>query len=1268
MLARCGTRIDVSFDCFARVQTKTNGRIAVPQAPPKQFTDEELKQQYGIHLATRLQADEGGNDSKWADIDDEDDWAPEAVEWMDGTKSTVAPLEVAPPEPQILQRPAQPQAPAQRTVLHLAPRTQPPVSEPSPAAPSAPSAPTNDVPAVQAETPKPAPADTVKPILAPKRTDSQSMKILKPGAAAIQAKLSGPSASGTDKPSLKAKNPAPPQTSPWKPVPKPDSVSAINPPTQAPHAPAQFAPLASQDARSYEQPQQLPARQIAADTFDRSWKEGEGGARELFNSANGRYEPAPEGRRSSVKHDAHRKPAVLQRQPHGGLAPAEPSAAFQSRTSAQPDGTWGNRRRGSSVSQSSNSAARRMSMQRGHENPVAAFEGAPTTAARNEHAKPTFSQQSAWDQQMPPRPAADAQLTPSLASEAMPAAEPATSAPSAEEAAKMQARVMKEKRELAQKRRKEEEERDAAAKAERLAAKLAALGGAGKSKKERDAEAAAAAAATKNAHKATAVDPAPVAQPNPAKPAETSIVESLEAQTLSPPPSSAPQGSQPPLAKQQPAGLPDRSDNDPAQRQAPRGGPFQQTNPAGYKQSPSSYSSPSDRPLQPFGRSPNNLNGGDSFTPWPTTAPNNNVWGTSGIGNGTFQTSGAFAPLPMVQQGSSLPLPPGMNRTPNPARISPQSFDAESRSPHMQQQQVGEQQRAYPPPGIDARPDAFSQGRRNGAPPTHGLGNRQVHPPGPIGPPSRAQSQQQQQQSAGRPPPGAGGAWDMVSHQLNGEFTRDAAVAAAAAAKRQEMVSAPARTADTKFTETFKKTTPNQGPLGAPRRYEKTEYTLHDSKGSRSVPELPTETAATPAAPPSAQTQPPAAFSGASVSQDIRNHHAVESTVRIPPFTAHGGQQPPIGRLHGQHIPPAATHGNVNYRMAPLAPSIASKEQSPPPPEADGHPVNHGADSAHPHVKLPRPQATVRLPPTSPTSQQPHPTQNESVLMPQRPNSGWRQAPLGAARPIVENEGWQARFNGLFGRVNVQTETPPSPPKTPPKMSLAVASASRAPLDDHAVGATVSLPQAQRFCASPDLEQNAITSKPAIDYMFNEELSFGSRPKVSIPRNTAYDTSAPPRNMKNMLKMGSNSKAQKQVESQTMHWIDLFPKSTSGYFANIPFTTLNKMCHYIGGERNVGGKKSHTSQSNQERRPSGRQNRNTRGGRESGESGFQVAPLNIGGGSRKPVGPRKPHAVADGANEGGSKRGGHNKAARGGRTHGSATNVTAPAATSAPAS
>ncbi|GME27244.1 atp synthase subunit mitochondrial [Neofusicoccum parvum] len=76
-----------------------NKNRPTPPPPVKQFTDEELKQQFGIHMATRLQADEDTKESKWADIDEDEDenWAPETVEWMDGTKSTVKPAEPSPP-------------------------------------------------------------------------------------------------------------------------------------------------------------------------------------------------------------------------------------------------------------------------------------------------------------------------------------------------------------------------------------------------------------------------------------------------------------------------------------------------------------------------------------------------------------------------------------------------------------------------------------------------------------------------------------------------------------------------------------------------------------------------------------------------------------------------------------------------------------------------------------------------------------------------------------------------------------------------------------------------------------------------------------------------------------------------------------------------------------------------------------------------------------------------------------------------------------------
>ncbi|GAB1215879.1 hypothetical protein ATERTT37_005077 [Aspergillus terreus] len=87
-------------------------KFSVPKAPGTSPTmkpaEKELKQQYGIHMTSRIQEDGGGTEAKWADIDDdEDDWAPETIEWTDGTKTNLTQMEppsitsqdVKPPEP-----------------------------------------------------------------------------------------------------------------------------------------------------------------------------------------------------------------------------------------------------------------------------------------------------------------------------------------------------------------------------------------------------------------------------------------------------------------------------------------------------------------------------------------------------------------------------------------------------------------------------------------------------------------------------------------------------------------------------------------------------------------------------------------------------------------------------------------------------------------------------------------------------------------------------------------------------------------------------------------------------------------------------------------------------------------------------------------------------------------------------------------------------------------------------------------------------------------
>jgi hypothetical protein len=1082
----------------------TDTSLAAAPQPPKTFTDEELKQQYGIHLATRLQTDESGKESKWADIDDdEEDWAPEAVVWMDGTKSTLTPADAAPQQKE------------QKS---------------------------------DEETPSEKPTEAVKPTLIKRPTESGPQRtILKPGIMAQQAKQQNGSA-GTptsEKPSLKAKSPAPaPAKSPWAQLPPVEAISPIHPPVQQQQMHLQSHRLPTQDARAYDDPAALaqpPAREIAADTFDRSWREGEGAPRELFNSTSGRYEPAPEGRRSSVRPDPYgRKPSVLQRPMHG--APAEPSAAFQSRSSSQMDGSWG-RRRGSSVSQGS-ASARRMSVTRPDMPPPSEERRRSTVVGhdmRQDGLRPQFAQQSAWDQQMPPRPEQDA--------------EPAVAA---EDPVKVQERVMREKREEAKRRRKEEEERVEKERQERLKAKLAALEGAGKSRKEREAEA----AAQKEAHaRPSLTETSAPAQKSgtqlerpaaPAKPAEASatVGPALEEQSLPTAPSQQPTDNLPlPLPKPIPTGLSEHSErpiSSDEQRQPARAhlSPGAATRPP-FGQQPykatSAYSSPGDRKQQPYRST---LTSNDAFQGWGSSAPNGNVWSTPGLGNGIFDKNSSFAPIPMSQQ-TSLPPPPGMSR------ISPNGFGQDTSSPSLQNQQVTEQQRAFPPPGIDARAESgWGAPRTNGVSPAPGF-ERPNHPPGPIAPPSRAQQQPQPVQR-----PSAISAWNNAASRLPQEYAAEAA--AAERKKQEETVPRELPT----IKDTFRQTSAGQ-KLGAPRKYGQAEYTIHDGQGSRAVSTL-------SPAPPSTQTQPNGPVPTASPHNDAWRQPA--NTVKIPDGSenpAHGGlpdRLPPIGTPSQQQVRPATYRGQVHYPTGPLPTMPPLNTDTPPPPETTSHPVY--GETYRPNVKLPTPSPRVRLPP-GPTS----PVQTPQMtgiyarpMMPQRPIQVWGSQ--GAARPIAMTEDWQARFNGLFDRVPTHTEVPPSPPKTPPKAqgpALAVVASSRAVVDEGlGAAATVSLPKSTRNkTRGPTDVSSDTTSKPTMEYIFNEELSFGSLPNVALPPVPAhrYEPIEP---RINLLRMAPNSKFGKTVEAQSHadiseahNLLTYFHKNPSGFHLKIPGTRLN---------------------------------------------------------------------------------------------------------------
>lgn len=397
------------------------------------MTDEELKQQYGIHLTSRIQEDGDGKEAKWADIDDdEDDWAPETIEWNDGTKSTLTPAEIAPPP------------------------TQKPVQ----------SADMNDE-SKPAQPPK---------ILPPQFTSSvgPNATVLKLGANAerqqAQKAATLLSRSPSEKPSLMTSkvNHAPaPAKSPWATLPPVDKVSpvAINPQLSMP--PSNRLP---QGAVHSQSPSALTApssaKEISADDFNRSWRESSPGqTRELYMPSSGKYEAVPESRRRMSRNDQNfRAAAVLQRpSPTDVHAPAEPSAAFQTNRTSMDSAR---RRASSTISGGSGQFGRRMSIK------------------STEHVTPVFdTHKMAIEVDTAPF-SADGTIshtqTPTYQARGTNDYISAGSVSATEgdiEAQRTQQRaLMKENIERARKRKIEEEQRMEAEKQERIRAKLASLG------------------------------------------------------------------------------------------------------------------------------------------------------------------------------------------------------------------------------------------------------------------------------------------------------------------------------------------------------------------------------------------------------------------------------------------------------------------------------------------------------------------------------------------------------------------------------------------------------------------------------------------------------------------------------------------------------------------------------------------------------------------------------------------------------------------------
>lgn len=444
-----------------------------------------------------------------------------------------------------------------------------------------------------------------------------------------------------------------------------------------------------------------------------------------------------------------------------------------------------------------------------------------------------------------------------------------------------------------------------------------------------------------------------------------------------------------------------------------------------------------------------------SGTPWGSMRRHGmggNVWGPPnqerGIGNGTFGHT----------QQSVQPQAPG---APGPIAPPAATTKLPTSPPRFTQPPTTEQ-----PSSFASQPELRSQ--PSIAQHSTAMATAAVAPPGPIAPPK-----------APRP------AFDVSAWSANSIAESDAKLARAREEKYQANRGKPLPA----FNETFKQTA-IEGSLDR-RRVLETKSTVHLQPNHVSKGEAGPQDQA----PHANHTEQSSRSTPIPFSESYRSSVAEESPALRP-----------IGSEKVQSSPGSnSAQGNRSSRFFPrnqdaldaihaTVSQLTFNEDSPPPPETSSHPAFTG-DIQHPVVKLPQ-KIKVKLPPAM-SSQSSSP-----VTMPARPGFGR----LGS-QPIVAQPGWQERINGLLGRSSAPA---PSPPK--PATSLAVASATKAPLDHTGprAGATVSLPSKQAplvfFASSYD---HSSVSKSAFEEVMSVPEAF-SAPTVRIPKDSHMNAGLAP--------------------------------------------------------------------------------------------------------------------------------------------------------------
>ncbi|EGD98032.1 hypothetical protein TESG_05424 [Trichophyton tonsurans CBS 112818] len=1016
-----------------------NKNRPVQPPPTKHLTDEELKQQYGIHMTSRIQTDDNEKEAKWADIDDdEDDWAPETIEWNDGTKITLTHTEGS--------------APGSQETSTLANNSSDQKRQLSPA---------NNTP----------PAREAPRLLLSKPSSSlgSNTTILKVGASAEkqQSKQGGDlSKTINDKPTLTSKGAAAVR-SPWAPLPPVEKASPL-----APNPPGQ-----NQVPRfNHGEPSRLdtgpapPTKEIAADDFNRSWRDRQPTApRELYNSQSGRYEPVSDNRHGhlrndrSGKNDGHFRPAsLLQRSMNEQPGPAEPSPAFQTHRSSTEGSQWGRRRASSNVSGGSGGFARRMSLTRPElpfkggppstgtlersaspntrhmqNGPVAPSLGSPSQQSHRslDHGPPNFHQASPSSQtNVPSQGAADGQNS-----------QPPVMV---EDPVAMQQRIMREKREMARQRRLEQEAKEEAAKQERIRIKLQSMGvpanelpGAKDSTPSSNSESKKPTGPPSTSTTAISSPPKPPVPELTGEPKQYGMmkvhhpesVKKLVASSEKPPEKPQQAGNQ---AQNHQASsshkqamsdaLPTVNGSKPAQEgqtktSQPIYGPQPEERPPNWK-----YSVP---PTSTYS--------------WPSskghTAGLGALWGPptndKALGNGTFDRNLASFPsdlssLGLTEQQHLYPqqaqegaeIPEGIPRPlPPPSKAGPDNtkpLSPLSSSDHM-------------------RPDRMSDNPKP------------IAPPGPIAPPSYNQGQRWQQDRLPHRNQETA-AWSNFhlaarksELEENERFHQDLK-----ALREEEAKTGIASSLQTTFNETWRQVEAGERP------------------GNRNIIGVVSTT--------SDKEPQPSPF------------HQIDSVSGLS-FSDKQKAVPPPSTRGSRFFPPASEPKRPNNQEV-----MPPRSQSPPPPEeVSSHPVFTG-DSQRPLVHLPNPKPRVKLPPGSisaPSPPPPPPAPATFAAMVASPPPA--RTP---AQPIASTTSWQDRFNGLFGKKTSQ-------PAQRKNSSLAVASATKEPLDviSSSSSAAVSFPQYDEKRKFTGDLCGATTKEVEDEEAIFEDREAGSLPVVKVP-------------------------------------------------------------------------------------------------------------------------------------------------------------------------